>query len=210
MSAYQALLNWGETHVPAGTASLLIATAPVFSALFAAALLGERLTGTIAAGSAVALVGAALIALDGGPARFSTGALIVLAAAVAQAAYHLAGKPLLRRYTGLEVACYAMWAGTLLLAPPAPAAARAAATAPAASVAAAVYLGLLPSACGFVTWGHAMARGSVTGSTAALYLVPPVALVVAFVWLGETPRPVAPAGGALSIAGVALIGRRRP
>jgi hypothetical protein len=40
MSAYQLLLNWGEVHVPAGTASLLVSTAPVFSVMLAAAFLG--------------------------------------------------------------------------------------------------------------------------------------------------------------------------
>ncbi|WP_206068582.1 DMT family transporter [Nonomuraea composti] len=40
MSAYPLLLNWGEVHVPAGTASLLIATAPVFSVLLASIFLG--------------------------------------------------------------------------------------------------------------------------------------------------------------------------
>jgi drug/metabolite transporter (DMT)-like permease len=35
-----------------------------------------------------------------------------------------------------------------------------------------VFLGLLPSAVGFVTWGYAVARFTVTVATAALYLVP--------------------------------------
>lgn len=66
------------------------------------------------------------------------------------------------------------------------------AQAPASAVGSAVYLGLLPSALGFVTWGYAVSRYTVAGATGALYLVPPVALAVAFVWLGETPRPVEP------------------
>ncbi len=73
---------------------------------------------------------------------------------------------------------------------------------------AAVYLGLLPSALGFVVWGYALARFSVATSTAALYLVPPVTLVVAFVWLGEIPPPVELLGGLISIAGVVLINAR--
>lgn len=56
MSACQVLLNGGEGHVPAG---LLVPVAPVFSALLAAAFLGERLT-------AAKLLGSALIATGGG------------------------------------------------------------------------------------------------------------------------------------------------
>ncbi|HEX3791649.1 MAG TPA: DMT family transporter [Pseudonocardiaceae bacterium] len=117
MSAYQLLLNWGETHVPAGTASLLISVAPVFSVFLATIWLGERPSRRTVVGSVVAIAGCALIALAGGGAGYSTGAWIVLAAALAQGVYHFASKPLLRHYTGLEVACYAMWAGTLFLAP---------------------------------------------------------------------------------------------
>ncbi|MFJ4846975.1 DMT family transporter [Streptomyces sp. NPDC088733] len=210
MSAYQVLLNWGEVHVPAGTASLLVALAPVFSVLLATACLGEALTVRIVAGSLVAIAGAAVIALAHGGARVSAGALVVLAAAVVQGIYHVATKPLLRHRTGLEVACYAMWAGTALLLPLAPGTVTAAVHAPAAALGAAVWLGLLPSALGFVLWGYAVARTTLAVSTAALYLVPPVAIAVAFVWLGETPHWAELAGGVLGIAGVVLINRRRP
>jgi drug/metabolite transporter (DMT)-like permease len=208
MTAYQLLLNWGEVHVAAGTASLLIASAPVWSVLLGAAFLGERVTARIAAGSAVALAGAAVIALASGSASLSAGAPVVLAAAVVQGAYHAASKPLLRRHTGLEVASYAMWAGTLFSVPLAPFALHGLHAAPASALAAAVYLGLLPSAVGFVVWGHAVAGHALATATAALYLVPPVALVVAFVWLGERPAPVALLGGVVTVAGVVLMNRR--
>ena len=214
MTAYQLLLNWGEQRVAAGTASLLIAIAPVFSVLLAAGFGRERLTRGILLGSAVALCGAAAVALAGGPAGFSASALAVLAAAAAQGVYHAASKPLLSRYTGLEVACYAMWAGTAFAAPLAPAAALAlvhAAGRPGGILAAvwpAVYLGLLPSAVGFVTWGYAVARFRLSTATAALYLVPPAALLVSFAWLGEVPSLVAIAGGLVSVGGVVIISRQ--
>ena len=58
-------------------------------------------------------------------------------------------------------------------------------------------------------WGYAVARLPLSASTAALYLVPPVALAVSFVWLSEVPRPAALLGGAVSVLGVVLINRRR-
>ncbi|MEV4064362.1 DMT family transporter [Nonomuraea dietziae] len=207
MSAYQLLLNWGEVHVSAGTASLLIATAPVFSVLLASIFLGERLSATIVAGTVTALAGVALIAYAGGSSKVTTSALVILMAAVVQGVYHFATKPLLKRYTGLEVACYAMWAGTLFLTPLAPGAVRDLLQAPTDAVVSTLYLGLLPSALGFVTWGYAVARYTIAQSTAALYLVPPLAIGVAFVWLGEIPGPVELAGGLISMAGVILIHR---
>ncbi|MFF7887664.1 DMT family transporter [Streptomyces sp. NPDC020794] len=209
MTAYQVLLNWGEVHVEAGTASLLIAIAPVFSVLLGSLFLGERLTHNIVVGSVVALAGAAVVSLAEGTGGFSVSALVILAAAVVQGVYHFASKPLLRHYTGLEVATYAMVAGTVFALPLIPATWHATLHAPPAALASAAYLGLLPSALGFVIWAYAVARLPLAVSTAALYLVPPVALIVSFVWLGEVPRPIALAGGAISVAGVILISRHK-
>src|SRR5436190_19931 len=94
MTGYQLLLNAGERVVPAGTASLLVATAPVYASLLAVAFLGERSSRRRWAGSAVALAGTALIAASHGL-GFGASALIVLAAAVLQAIFHTAQKPAL-------------------------------------------------------------------------------------------------------------------
>ena len=64
----------------------------------------------------MALAGTALIAASHGL-GFGVSALIVLAAAVLQAIFHTAQKPLLARYTGFEVTAYAMWAGTVFVLP---------------------------------------------------------------------------------------------
>lgn len=208
VTAYQILLNWGEVEVAAGTASLLIAIAPVFSVLLGSLFLKERLSCNIVLGSILAIAGAAVVSFAAGSAGFTVSALIVLAAALVQGVYHFATKPLLRRYTGLEVATYAMVAGTVFALPLVPGAWRSARNAPVDALASAAYLGLLPSALGFVIWAYAVARLPLAASTAALYLVPPVALIISLVWLGEVPHPAALAGGAVSVSGVVLINRR--
>ncbi|MFD7439389.1 DMT family transporter [Streptomyces sp. NPDC059861] len=208
MTAYQVLLNWGEVHVSAGTASMLIAVAPVFSVLLGRSFLSEPVTRSVLIGSGVALGGSVTVALGGGSAGFSAGALVVLAAAVVQGVYHVVSKPLLRHYSGMEVATYAMVAGTVLALPLLPATVHAVAAASSEALASAAYLGLLPSAVGFVLWGYAVARLPLAVSTAALYLVPPVALVVSFVWLSEIPHLVEVLGGVVIVGGVVLINRR--
>ncbi|MFF5900859.1 DMT family transporter [Streptomyces argenteolus] len=208
ITAYQLLLNWGEVNVAAGTASLLIAIVPAFSVLLGSLFLRERVSRNIVLGSVVALVGAAIVSMAKGPGGLSVSALVVLAAAVVQGVYHVATKPLLRHYTGLEIATYAMVAGTVFALPLAPATWHAALHAPADALAWALYLGLFPSALGFVIWGYAVARLPLAASTAALYLVPPVALCIAFVWLGEVPHFIELVGGAVSVAGVIVINRR--
>jgi drug/metabolite transporter (DMT)-like permease len=209
MTGYQLLLNAGERVVPAGTASLLVATAPVYASLLAVAFLGERSSGRRWAGSGVALAGTALIAVSHGL-GFGVSALIVLAAAVLQGIFHTAQKPLLARYTGFEVTAYAMWAGTVFILPWTGSLVRAlwgpGAHAGGAAVGSAVFLGLAPSAAGFVLWAYAMARMDVGRVTVSLYLVPAAAIGISLVWLGQIPGPAELIGGAIALAGVLLAG----
>lgn len=70
---------------------------------------------------------------------------------------------------------------------------------------AAVYLGLLPSALGFVLWGYAVGRLPVAISTSLLYLVPPIAVFIAWIWLGEIPVLAELIGGLIVLIGVVTI-----
>ena len=203
MTGYQLLLNAGERVVPAGTASLLVATAPVYASLLAVAFLGERSSRRRWAGSAVALAGTALIAASHGL-SFGTSALIVLAAAVLQGVFHTAQKPLLARYTGFEVTAYAMWAGTVFILPWTGSLVRALPHAGGVAIGSAVFLGVAPSAAGFVLWAYAMARMDVGRVTVSLYLVPAAAIGISVVWLGQLPGPAELIGGAIALAGVVL------
>src|ERR1700733_13865629 len=210
MTGYQLLLNAGERVVPAGTASLLVATAPVYASLLAACFLGERPGRRRWAGSGIALAGVAVIAVSHGL-SFGASALLVLAAAVLQAIFHTAQKPLLGRYTGVEVTAYAMWAGTVFILPWTGSLVRALPHAGGGAIGAAVFLGLAPSAIGFILWAHAMARMDVGRVTLSLYLVPAAAIVISLVWLGQVPGPVELAGGGIALGGVILASvRPRP
>lgn len=206
MAAYQVLLNWGELYIPAGTASIIIAAAPLVSVAIAAGAFGERLTAVKIAGSAVAIAGVAMVSLARSGVSVSSAVWILVAAMAVQGIYHPLTKPLLRRYTGMEVATYGMVAGAAMLLPALPFGWHSVLTASPAAWGAAVYLGLLPSALGFVLWGFAVSRLPVAASTSLLYLVPPVAVAVAFVWLGELPVASELIGGCVVIAGVVTIG----
>jgi drug/metabolite transporter (DMT)-like permease len=200
---YQGLLMTGERTVPAGTASLLIATAPVFSVLGAAVLLRERV-GRRWLGMAVAFSGAALVAVSLGVGG-GAAALVVLAAALCQGAFHVVVKPLAVALGAVAATAWTTWAGMVLLLPALPALVAQAPTAPAGSTWSAVYLGVVPSALGFLAWTFAVARTSIARSTVSLYLVPVVAVGLSWWWLGERPTALAVTGGALAVLGVVLV-----
>ena len=105
-----------------------------------------------------------------------------------------------------------MWAGTVFILPWAGSLLRALPHAHGpgmgTAIGAAAFLGLAPSAAGFVLWAYAMARMNVGRVTTSLYLVPAAAIVISLVWLGQVPGPVELAGGTIALAGVMLAGSR--
>ena len=211
---YNVVLGLAQRHIPSGQASFLVATAPVWMALVASALFAERLRWAGWAGIGISVLGISLIAFaPGGGFPLDPYALVALLAALAQGMFFLGQKPLLHRYRPREVATLALWAGTLLLLPFLPGLPGAILRAPLRVTAAVVYLGVFPGALGYVTWSYGLSKlpAPIVGSF--LYLVPPVALLVAWLWLGEVPRPAALAGGGIVLAGVVLVskfGREAP
>lgn len=209
MTAYQLLLNASELHVPAGTASIIIAAAPLVSVGVARILFHERVTVVTLVGSAIALGGVAIVCLSRAGVSLSASVWIVVAAMVVQGIYHPLQRPLLRSYTGLEVATYTMVAGTAMTLPLLPLGWDHLATASLGGWMAAIYLGLLPSALGFALWAYAVGRLPVATATSLLYLVPPIAVFISWVWLGEVPLPAELIGGGVVIAGVVVISQGR-
>jgi len=210
MTAYQLLLNTGERTVDAGTASFLINTGPVLAALIAFVFLRERISRRSWVGIVVGCVGGTVIAFSQGKGLAPTpDALLVLGAAAAQATFFVIQKPLLERYSGLEVTCYATWSGTALALPLAPTLLDDLPHASPTTLLAVVLLGVGPSAVGYATWAYVQSRAPIGVSSNSLYLVPFVATGLSWLLLAEMPSRWALVGGAVAVAGVA-ISRSRP
>jgi drug/metabolite transporter (DMT)-like permease len=175
------------------------------SVVIATVALDERLTAAKTIGSIIAVAGVAVVCLSRSGASLTTAIWVVVGAAVVQGVYHPLTKPLLRTRSGLEVATYGMVAGTLMTVPLLPWGWGGLTSATASAWGSALYLGLVPSAVGFVLWGYAVANLSVTTSASLLYFVPAVAVLIAFLWLGEVPNLRESLGGVVILAGVLLV-----
>jgi len=203
---YMVTLNWGERDVDAGTAAMLVNIGPILLALLAGWLLHEGLPPRLAAGMAVSFGGVLVVGIsesDGG--RTSVvGVVLCLVAAVCYAAGVVGQKLALRHASAVQVTAFGCFTGTAACLPFAGQFLSQLGSAPVSATLQVVYLGLFPTTLGFTTWAYALARTTSGRMGATIYAVPTLVIIMSWLILGQVPRWVAVAGGALCLAGVAV------
>ncbi len=212
-SIYHLALNQGEVWVDAGTAAMLLQVAPVLVAVLAVTFLGERFTAPLVIGLLVAFAGVALIGLSGSgdsgvdSDKMLLGALLCLVSAATYSVSLVLQKPLLTDLSAVHVTWLACTIGAITCLPFGPSLVSEAADAPASSLLWLIYLGVFPTAIAFTTYAYALRHMTASSLGVTTYLVPPITIVMALVFLGETPPAVAYVGGALALIGVAITRR---
>ena len=203
------LVTYGIHWSTAFSSSLILACGPVFTLLILRWHGLEQLTRGQIAGVAVACAGVLLFLSDkflGGHWQASGGDLTLLVAASFFSYYTVAAKPLIERHGGVTVMTYATLLGSgpvVLLSLPA------GLSVDWASIRPAIWLGtfyavLISAFLGWLVWGWVNAVRGVARSAPLMYLMPPVAGLVAWAVTGERFTGIKLAGAALTLAGVAV------
>ncbi|WP_085993550.1 DMT family transporter [Oceanobacillus senegalensis] len=207
ITVYHTGLTFGVESITAGTASMIVGSAPVFTAIIAVFILKERLALFSWIGLGIGFIGIILITLGTAGANFSIseGAFFVLIATIATSIFFVFQKPLHGRYKPIELTAYFTWAGTLPMLIFSPGLFETLQTATMEAHLSALFVGIFPAALGYAAWGIAISLGNPSSVTSMLYIEPVIAIVIAWLWLGEWPNSLSLIGGTVAISSVFLV-----
>ncbi|HEX2272647.1 MAG TPA: EamA family transporter, partial [Acidimicrobiales bacterium] len=203
------LLAWGEQHISSALAAVLNASTPLFAALFASMLLRERLRPLQVAGLALGLAGVAVVAGLGGEDITGSGLGGKAAAVGAAVGYGISLTYTRRHLTPLPplvAAAGQLVMATLMLAPLAvlTTVRQGMEVTPTRALAVGL-LGVFGTGLAYVMVYRLIADVGSTKASVVTYLVPVVAVAVGVLFLEEDFSLRLVVGGAVVIAGIALV-----
>lgn len=206
---YQVLAAFGMQTVPASWTGLLFGLEPVFIALFAILLAGEKLTGWLIAGMIVALLGTATLMLGSSLALAGDaslwGLVLITLSTMGWGIYTVVIRPVCARYGFFQVACLALGMSalpTVFFATPAMPAALAGMSQTAwLAVGFVVVFGTFLATA---AWNYALGHMESSIAGTFLYVQPLVAGAGGILLLGERLTWPLLAGGALIVGGVTI------
>jgi drug/metabolite transporter (DMT)-like permease len=214
---YQILWTTGLTTIPAGDSALIIASTPVLVAVLAVVAGADTLTPMKFAGAVLSFLGVVVVIAAGVGISMSgsgVGSLLTLAAAACWASYTAFAAPVLRTHSPLVLTTWATIGGTLVLIPPgvaqlaAPGALGPEQAEQIVPITLAIaYSGVLAAALANVVVFNGVRLLGPTRVITLQSFVPAMAVVLAYVFLGEPIRPAQVVGGLIIVLGVALTRR---
>ena len=208
---YQMCFIFGLDRTSAGNASLLLASTPMITALLSAGLGHERVRPRVWVG-VIATFGGILLVVLGGHARAATagntlaGDLIMFGASLTWAFYTVGSRPLVERYGALPITAWTLWIGTagLVLAGLWDTVHTDFTQVSGQTWLAIVYAGVLSIGVAYIIWYYGVSQLGNTRTSTYSNVVPVIALLTAWVLLGDAPTPAQLAGAAVILTGVSV------
>jgi drug/metabolite transporter (DMT)-like permease len=201
------LISAAEVTLPAGLASILNVTPPLWSTIIAVVLLNEPLTRRLTIGLVLALAGVALV-VGLAPVAINAQFLVAVAAMLASGLSYAASGHYVRLQLAdeppLALATMQQLAAALLLAP-AIAIAPTRYTPSSTGLVAVVALALLGTAWAFPLYFRLLAEVGTTRAQSVTFLVPVFGLLWGALFLGERLRAIEGLGTVVLLGGVALV-----
>jgi drug/metabolite transporter (DMT)-like permease len=204
-SLYMTFFNIGAGSLSPATASIIIATAPVITAVLSTLVFKEKIRALGWIAIVIEFGGILVLTLWDGVFTINIGILWMLGAAVCISVYNLFQRHFSKKYTALQSTSYSIFAGTLLLLINLPHASVQLMTAPSRPLFAIVFMGVFPSAIAYLWWSKALSTAEKTSDvTNFMFVTPFLATLLGFLLIGEIPTLSTIVGGGIILAGLFL------
>lgn len=205
---YMTFFNIGAGSISPATASIVIATAPVITAVLALIVFKEKIKQMGWIAIAIEFCGILVLTLWDGVFTINAGILWMLGAAVCISVYNLLQRHTTKKYTALQATAYSVFAGTLLLLFNLPHAAAQLSSASARQLFALLFMGVFPSAIAYLWWSKALSIAEKTSDvTNFMFVTPFLATLLGFLLIGEIPSLSTIVGGVIILAGLFMFQR---
>lgn len=202
---YMIAFNQGQAQVTSATASVVIATVPLITALFARFVYRERLMPFQWIAVFVEFSGVVVLTLMNGAFSLNSGLFWLLLAALSLSVYNLLQRKLTQKYTALQTSAYSILLGTCLLGVFAPTAIGEISRAPAIQYVYLAVLGIFSSAVAYVSWAKAFSKAKNTSQVSNyMFVTPFFASLFGFLFAGEIPDSATLVGGGIILVGVMI------
>lgn len=202
---YMVTFNQGQATVTAATGSVIIATVPVMTALFAHFVFREKLRVFQWIAIFIAFAGVAVLTLLNGMLSINKGLFWLFFAALALSIYNLLQRKLTKTYSALQTSTYSIFFGTLLLTVFAPTSFREAVHAPTIQFVYLAVLGVCSSAIAYVSWAKAFSKATQTSQVSNyMFVTPFLTSILGFLLAGEIPDCATLIGGGIILIGLLI------
>jgi drug/metabolite transporter (DMT)-like permease len=139
--------------------------------------------------------------------HFGAGSSLILGAALATAVFSVLQRPLVGRIEPLSVASMALIVGAFALVRWLPAGIQQFSIATLPVKSAVLFLAIAPAAIGQMCWSYAIRHFGAARAGQFLYLIPPLATLLAWLLMGDAPEMTTVAGGAAAMLGVIIVNK---
>ena len=206
---YQIFFNIAMTTITAATASVVTATVPVLTAFFASLLFREDLGKLGWVAVCIEFAGILVLTLWQREVSIGWGLVWMIIAALCFAGYNLIQRFATKRYSSVQSTVYTFTASALMFLFFLPQAVEEVQTAPVGSLLAVLFMGIFPSAIGFLLWTKALSIAKQIGDvTNFMFVTPLLSTLLEILLIGDIPDAGTITGGVMILLGVALFNNR--
>ncbi len=210
-----AFLAWGTMRSTASNAALIYLTIPILTALLAAMILGEKMTGARWLSLVVALCGVLILSdidwrhMDLASGRYFFANVLILLACLSSSFYNVYSKRLLRRFTPLEVLVFGYSIAVVISLPlliwVEPLTVGQIWGFNASTWFSIMILSVFSWGIAMVLWMFLLKRLDVSQASVSVYLLPFLGVLIASLTLGERITLTMLIGGLMTLAGTILV-----